>query len=88
MWIKTEKEILQRQTDFGKFEISSKLFMDTLGVLRLKDRFENAALDFDKKHRLILRSLKNGFFFTKLIKLTSHERVLHYGIKITLSNLL
>ena len=62
--------------------------MDTLGVLRLKGRVENAALDFYKKHRLILQSLKNIFFFTKLRILTSHERVLHHGIKITLSNLL
>ena len=79
LWIKTEQEILQRQTDFGKLKVSLKLFVDTLGLLRLKGRFENAALDYDEKHPLILRSLENRFF-TKLIILHSHERVLHHGI--------
>ena len=83
MWIKTEQEILQRQTDFGKLKVSLKLFVDTLGLLRLKGRFENAALDYDEKHPLISRSLENSFF-TKLIILDSHERVLHHGIETTL----
>ena len=85
LWIKTEQEILQRQTDFGKLKVSLKLFVDTLGLLRLKGRFENAALDYDEKHPLILRSLENSFF-TKLIILDSHERVLHHGIETTLSD--
>ena len=79
LWIKTEQEILQRQTDFGKLKVSLKLFVDTLGLLRLKGRFENAALDYDEKHPLILRSLENRFF-TKLIILHPRERVLHHGI--------
>ena len=79
LWIKTEQEILQRQTDFGKLKVSLKLFVDTLGLLRLVGRFENAALDYVQKHPLILRSLENRFF-TKLIILHSHERVLHHGI--------
>ena len=36
LWIKTEQEILQRQTDFGKLKVSLKLFVDTLGLLSLK----------------------------------------------------
>ena len=79
LWIKTEQEILQRQTDFGKLKVSLKLFVDTLGLLRLKGQFENAALDYGKKHSLFLRSIENRFF-TKLIILHSHERVLHHGI--------
>ena len=79
LWIKTEQEILQRQTDFGKLKVSLKLFVDTLGLLRLKGQFENAALDYVKKHSLFLRSIENRFF-TKLIILHSHERVLHHGI--------
>ena len=62
-----------------------KLFVDTLGLLRLKGRFENAALDYDEKHPSVLRSLENSFF-TKLIILDSHERVLHHGIETTLSD--
>ena len=85
LWIKTEQEILQRQTDFGKLKVSLKLFVDTLGLLRLKGRFENAALDYDEKHPLILRSLENSFF-TKLIILDSHERVLHHGTETTLGD--
>ena len=45
LWIKTEQKIFQRQTDFGKMKASLKLFMDTLGLLSFKGRFENAALD-------------------------------------------
>ena len=62
LWIKTEQEILQRQADFGKLKVSLKLFVDTIGLLRLKGRFENAALDYEEKHPLILRSLENSFF--------------------------
>ena len=80
MRIKTEQE-----TDFGKLKVSLKLFVDALGLLRLKGRFENAALHYDEKHPLILRSLENSFF-TKLIILDSHERVLHHGIEIALSD--
>ena len=79
LWIKTEQGILQRQTDFGKSKVSLKLYVDTLGLLRLKGRFKNAALDYDEKHPLILRSLENRFF-TKLIILHPRERVLHHGI--------
>ena len=85
LWIKAEQEILQRQNDFGKLKVSLKLFVDTLGLLRLKGQFENAALDYDEKHPLILRSLENSFF-TKLIILDSHERVLHHGIETTQSD--
>ena len=84
LWIKAEQEILQRQTDFGKFKVSLRLFVDVLRLLRLKGRFENAALDYDKTLPLILRSLENNFF-KKLIILDSHERVLHHGIEATLS---
>ena len=80
MRIKTKQE-----TDFAKLKVSLKLFVDALGLLRLKGRFENAALHYDEKHPLILRSLENSFF-TKLIILDSHERVLHHGIETTLSD--
>ena len=79
LWIKTEQEILQRQTGFVKLKVSLKSFADTLGLLRLKCRFENAALDYGEKHPLFLRSIENRFF-TKLIILHSRERVLHHGI--------
>ena len=83
--VKAEQEFLQRQTDFGKVKVLLKLFVDTLGFLRLKRRFENAALNNDEKHPLILRSLEDSFF-TKLIILDSHERVLHHSIETTLSD--
>ena len=79
LWIKTEQGILQRQTDFGKSKVSLELYVDTLGLLRLKGRFKNAALDYDEKDPLILRTLENSFF-SKLIILHPHEKVLHHGI--------
>ena len=85
--IKTEQGILQRQADFGKLKVSLKLFVDTLEFLHLTCRFENAALDYDEKHPLILQSLENSFF-TKLIILDSRERVLHHGIETTLSDVI
>ena len=48
LWIKTEQGILQRQTDFGKSKVSLKLYVDTLGLLRLKGRFKNAPLIMTK----------------------------------------
>ena len=79
------KDILQRQADFGKVKVSLKLFLDKLGLLRLKDRFENATLNYDEKHPLILRSLENSCL-TKLIILDLHKKVLHHGIETTLSD--
>ena len=61
-----EQEIVQRRTDSGKVKVSLTLFVDVLGLLRLKSQFENAALDYDGKNPLISRSLGNSFF-TKLI---------------------
>ena len=54
--VKMEQEILQRQADFGKLKVSLNLFVDTLEFLCLTRRFENAALNYDEKHPLILRS--------------------------------
>ena len=85
--VKTEQEILQRQADFDKLKVSLKLFVDTLEFLRLTCRFENAVLDYDEKHPFILRSLENSFF-TKLIILDSHKRVLHHGIETTLNDVI
>ena len=67
--VKEEQEILQRQSDFGKVKVSLKLFVDTLGLLRLKGRFENAALNYDEKHPLILRSLEKCFHIVDNIRL-------------------
>ena len=79
MWIKAEQEILQKQIDFGKLKVLLKLFVDALELLRLKGRFDNATLQYDDKHPLILRSLENSFF-RKLIIIDSHKGVLHHGI--------
>ena len=54
LWIKAEQEILQKQIDFGKLKVLLKLFVDALELLRLKGRFDNATLEYDDKHPLIL----------------------------------
>ena len=72
-------------TDSGKVKVSFTLFVDVLGLLSLKVQFENAARDYDGKNPLISRPLGNSFF-TKLIILDSHERVLHHSIETTLCN--
>ena len=46
-------------------------------------RFENCALTYREKHAIILRNCDS--YFTKLLVLDAHGKVLHRGIETTLS---
>ena len=84
LWVVAEQEMLKRQSDFMKLKTSLKLFNDSFGLLRLKGRFENALMNYEEKHPLILRSAADSYF-TKLIIIDAHEKVLHHGIETTLN---
>ena len=79
-----EQNELRVDSDFKKKKSSLNLFDDRNGFLRLKGRFENANLNYEEKHPLILRDKRS--YFTELIVRNSHERVLHHGVEATLAN--
>ena len=55
---------------------SLNVFLDTDGVIRVGGRLANAALEYDKKHQIILPSRHP---FTKLLIEHEHARLLHAG---------
>ena len=61
---------------------SLKLFVDNNGIVRLKGRFENCALNYDEKFPALLRS---DSYFTYLLIIDAHENVFHQGIEATLN---
>ena len=85
VWIKNEQYILQKELNYEKLKGSLKLFTDDNGFLRLKGRFANSLMDYDRKYPLILRS--NDSQFTKLVIADAHEKVLHHGVESTLDNI-
>lgn len=83
LWIKREQNIMKSRNDFVKLQPSLNLFEDKCRMLRMKGRFNNVSLHYQEKCPLILRSGES--YFTKLILLDSHERVLHHGVESSLN---
>ena len=83
MWVKQEQKVLRNQDNFTKLEASLKLFEDNQGILRLRGRFAGSTLKYDEKYPIILRD--SCSYFTKLVILDAHERVIHQGVESTLS---
>ncbi|XP_065664477.1 uncharacterized protein LOC136086131 [Hydra vulgaris] len=75
---------LRNQDYYEKLSSLLKLFTDKQNVLRLKGRFKNSILNYNKKYPIILRDGQHGYF-TVLIFRDAYERVMHHGIEMTLS---
>lgn len=59
-------------------------FLDDLGFLRVGGRLENANIDFDEKHQLILAA---NHKFTQLLIKYEHKRLLHAGCQSVINSL-
>ena len=85
LWIKCEQGLLKRQGNYSKLNASLKFFTDEGGNVRLKGRFTNSSVCYEKKHPILLRSGSVSYFTTLIVR-DSHQEVLHHGIEITFNH--
>ena len=71
-------------THLAQLKTSLGLFTDDNGVLRCKGRIGNAPIPYDARFPIILPRHSH---FTRLIILDCHRRVMHNGVKDTLTEL-
>ena len=81
--IRYEQFHIQNNDKFTLLKRSLKLFFDEDGILRVKGRLENSALEYNSKFPILLRDSH----FLKLQILKSHFDVWHDRVKPTLSRL-
>ncbi|XP_065642877.1 uncharacterized protein LOC136074482 [Hydra vulgaris] len=79
-----EQFCLRNQDNYEKLSSSLKSFTDEQNVMRLKGRFGNSILSYNKKYPIILRDGQHSYF-TVLIIRDTHVLFMHHGIEMTLS---
>ena len=84
LWIKYEQFLIRNGKNFKQLKKQLNLMEDENGILRLKGRLENSHLPYDAKHPILL---DRNSYFTKLVILDAHEKVLHLRMKSTLNEL-
>ena len=82
-WLKDEQLSLKLQANYANLRASLQLFEDSHGLLRLKGRFANSALEYERQHPIILRGRDSCF--THLVILNAHQSVMYHGIEKTLA---
>ena len=75
---------LRRNPKYPDWSRQLDLFTDATGMLRCKGRLENAELPSDTKNPILLDA---GHHVTTLIVMESHRRVMHCGVKATLTQI-
>ena len=83
-WIKACQETLVQDDKFKEWKSQFGLFLDNAGVWRCKGRLENANLSASTMHPILL---PNWHHFVSLQMLDCHRRVMHSGVKETLTEL-
>ena len=84
LWIKEAQKELTSSKNFETWKRQFGLFIDTEGLQRCGGRLSNAEIAYATKHPILL---PKDHYFTKLVILRAHERVLHNGVKETLTEL-
>ena len=69
-WLKDEQLLLKLQANYANLRASLQLFEDGDAILRLKGRFANSALEYERQHPIILRGKDSCF--THLVILNAH----------------
>ena len=84
LWIKEAQKELTSSKNFETWKRQFGLFVDTEGLQRCGGRLSNAEIAYTTKHPILL---PKDHYFTKLVILRAHERVLHNGVRETLTEL-
>ena len=81
-WIAEEQLMIKENLNYGNVRASLNHFDDKDGVLRLRGRFANSKLRYERQYPVLLRSDSH---FTKLIIWDAHEATMHHGVESTLA---
>ena len=84
MWIKEVQKSLSKNPKFKIWEKQFGIFTDSQGIMRCNGRLSKADLSASIKHPILL---DKGHHITSLIVQDSHKRVMHGGVKLTLTEL-
>ena len=81
-WIKIAQSLLPKATEFRQWKQQFQLFLDKHGVWRCGGRLGNADIPQPAKHPILL---DRDHHLTKLIVWDCHEKVMHGGVKATMT---
>ena len=84
LWIQEAQGSLAADKNFENWKKQLGLFLDSTGVWRCGGRLSNADLAYSVKHPVVLPRCHT---FTVLVARQAHERVLHNGVKETLTEI-
>ena len=84
MWIKEVQKSLSKNPKFEIWRKQFGIFNDSQGIMRCNGRLSKADLPSSMKHPVLL---DKGHHITSLIVQDSHKRVMHGGVKLTLTEL-
>ncbi|CAB3995911.1 PREDICTED: uncharacterized protein LOC106817579 [Paramuricea clavata] len=84
LWIKELQEEMKLNENFKSWNRDLGLFTDENGTVRCKGRLSNSNLPYSAKYPILLDT---AHYLTTLIVRDCHERVMHGGVKATLTEL-
>ena len=84
IWILESQQSLTKEKKFKHWRKESDLFQDDRGIWRCRGRIQNAGVPYSTKHPILLLS---SHHLTLLLVRKAHDRVLHNGVKETLTEL-
>ena len=83
-WVKIVQHRIETNVWFSTWKQQFKMFMDETGLWRCRGRLTNADIPQPSKHPILLEITH---LFTTLIVKDCHEKVMHNGMRETLSEL-
>ena len=84
LWVKEVQHNLVADRNFSDWRRQFDLFLDQTGIWRCGGRLTNADIPYSAKHPILLYK---DHYLTVLIARRAHERVLHNGVKETLTEI-
>ena len=82
LWVREAQTDLIKCTQFSNWEKQLGLFVDPEGVWRCGGRLSNAEVPYTTRHPVLL---PRDYHLTQLLVLKAHTRVLHNGVRETLT---
>ena len=84
LWVIEAQLMLSRSKNFGQWEKKFDLFQDDDKIWRCGGRIQNASIPYCTMHPVLLTK---DHFLAELLVRRAHERVMHSGVKSTLTEL-
>ncbi len=84
LWVLESQQVVVADKNFAHWQKQLDLFQDESGVWRCRGRIQNAAVPYPTKHPVLL---PRNHHLTLLLVRGAHSRVLHNGVKETLTEL-